>query len=435
MKADVLLGLQWGDEGKGKVVDVLTPHYAAVARFQGGPNAGHTLEFDDKKFVLRSIPSGVFQKGTINVIGNGVVLDPVLFAEEARALERDGGVDLHASLRLSRKMHLILPTHRLLDAAGENAKGTARIGTTGKGIGPTYTDKAGRNGLRLGDIDYDFEAKYTRLKATHLDRLARMGAQVDADTLARNEKAWMEALEYIRTFERIDSEYYVNEVLDNDGAVLCEGAQGTLLDVDFGSYPFVTSSNTVCAGACTGLGISPRRIGEVFGIFKAYCTRVGSGSFPTELHDDVGREMRDRGHEYGAVTGRERRCGWLDLVALRYSVMLNGVTQLIMMKSDVLDTFDRIKVCTAYTINGRTTTYFPFDVNDAPIEPQYTVFDGWKYDLTSIRDEASLPQAFKDYIGFIEKYVGVGITVLSVGPDRTQTIFRAGFSPAQKAKG
>ena len=245
----------------------------------------------------------------------------------------------------------------------------------------------------------------------------------------------MEALEYIRTFERIDSEYYVNEVLDNDGAVLCEGAQGTLLDVDFGSYPFVTSSNTVCAGACTGLGISPRRIGEVFGIFKAYCTRVGSGPFPTELHDDVGREMRDRGHEYGAVTGRERRCGWLDLVALRYSVMLNGVTQLIMMKSDVLDTFDRIKVCTAYTINGRTTTYFPFDVNDAPIESQYTVFDGWKYDLTSIRDEASLPQAFKDYIGFIEKYVGVGITVLSVGPDRTQTIFRAGFSPAQNAKG
>ena len=427
MKADVLLGLQWGDEGKGKIVDVLTPRYDAVARFQGGPNAGHTLEFDGKKFVLRSIPSGVFQKGTTNIIGNGVVLDPVLFAEEARALEKDGGVDLRAVLRLSRKAHLILPTHRLLDAASEKSKGKSRIGTTGKGIGPTYTDKTGRNGLRLGDIENGFTAKYESLKSIHLERLARMGAEVDMPKLAEAEKSWFEALEYIRTYERIDSEYYVNEVLAKGGNVLCEGAQGTLLDVDFGSYPFVTSSNTVCAGACTGLGIAPNRIGEVFGIFKAYCTRVGSGPFPTELHDATGRELRDRGHEYGAVTGRERRCGWLDLVALRYSVMLNGVTQLIMMKSDVLDTFDNVKVCTSYVVNGERTDHFPFDVNDAEIEPQYTAFPGWKTDLSAIKDEQTLPQAFKDYVAFVERYVGVPVTILSVGPDRTQTILRKGF--------
>lgn len=427
MKADVLLGLQWGDEGKGKIVDVLTPRYDAVARFQGGPNAGHTLEFDGKKFVLRSIPSGVFQKGTTNIIGNGVVLDPVLFAEEARALEKDGGVDLRAVLRLSRKAHLILPTHRLLDAASEKSKGKSRIGTTGKGIGPTYTDKTGRNGLRLGDIESGFTAKYESLKSIHLERLARMGAEVDMPKLAEAEKSWFEALEYIRTYERIDSEYYVNEVLAKGGNVLCEGAQGTLLDVDFGSYPFVTSSNTVCAGACTGLGIAPNRIGEVFGIFKAYCTRVGSGPFPTELHDATGRELRDRGHEYGAVTGRERRCGWLDLVALRYSVMLNGVTQLIMMKSDVLDTFDNVKVCTSYVVNGERTDHFPFDVNDAEIEPQYTVFPGWKTDLSAIKDEQTLPQAFKDYVAFVERYVGVPVTILSVGPDRTQTILRKEF--------
>lgn len=427
MKADVLLGLQWGDEGKGKIVDVLTPRYDAVARFQGGPNAGHTLEFDGKKFVLRSIPSGVFQKGTTNIIGNGVVLDPVLFAEEARALEKDGGVDLRAVLRLSRKAHLILPTHRLLDAASEKSKGKSRIGTTGKGIGPTYTDKTGRNGLRLGDIESGFTAKYESLKSIHLERLARMGAEVDMPKLAEAEKSWFEALEYIRTYERIDSEYYVNEVLAKGGNVLCEGAQGTLLDVDFGSYPFVTSSNTTCAGACAGLGVAPNRIGEVFGIFKAYCTRVGSGPFPTELHDATGRELRDRGHEYGAVTGRERRCGWLDLVALRYSVMLNGVTQLIMMKSDVLDTFDNVKVCTSYVVNGERTDHFPFDVNDAEIEPQYTVFPGWKTDLSAIKDEQTLPQAFKDYVAFVERYVGVPVTILSVGPDRTQTILRKEF--------
>lgn len=431
MKADVLLGLQWGDEGKGKIVDVLTPHYTAVARFQGGPNAGHTLEFDGKKFVLRSIPSGVFQNGTVNIIGNGVVLDPVLFSEEAKSLEKDGGVDLHACLRLSRKMHLILPTHRLLDAAGERAKGAGRIGTTGKGIGPTYTDKTGRNGLRLGDIEYNLTAKYTALKNRHIERLAQLGAPVDAEALTAAEKAWFEAIEYIRTFERIDSEYYVNDILQRGESILCEGAQGTLLDVDFGSYPFVTSSNTVCAGACTGLGISPRGIGEVFGIFKAYCTRVGSGPFPTELNDAIGKEIRDRGHEYGAVTGRERRCGWLDLVALKYSVMLNGVTQLIMMKSDVLDTFDEIKVCTSYSINGTTTDYFPFEVNDADIVPQYIRFAGWKTDLTAVRGEDQLPATFKDYVAFIEDYVGVKVTILSVGPDRTQTIVRKGFETSK----
>lgn len=431
MKADVLLGLQWGDEGKGKIVDVLTPHYTAVARFQGGPNAGHTLEFDGKKFVLRSIPSGVFQNGTVNIIGNGVVLDPVLFSEEAKSLEKDGGVDLHACLRLSRKMHLILPTHRLLDAAGERAKGAGRIGTTGKGIGPTYTDKTGRNGLRLGDIEYNLTAKYTALKNRHIERLAQLGAPVDAEALTAAEKAWFEAIEYIRTFERIDSEYYVNDILQRGESILCEGAQGTLLDVDFGSYPFVTSSNTVCAGACTGLGISPRGIGEVFGIFKAYCTRVGSGPFPTELNDAIGKEIRDRGHEYGAVTGRERRCGWLDLVALKYSVMLNGVTQLIMMKSDVLDTFDEIKVCTSYSINGATTDYFPFEVNDADIVPQYIRFAGWKTDLTAVRGEDQLPATFKDYVAFIEDYVGVKVTILSVGPDRTQTIVRKGFETSK----
>lgn len=431
MKADVLLGLQWGDEGKGKIVDVLTPHYTAVARFQGGPNAGHTLEFDGKKFVLRSIPSGVFQNGTVNIIGNGVVLDPVLFSEEAKSLEKDGGVDLHACLRLSRKMHLILPTHRLLDAAGERAKGAGRIGTTGKGIGPTYTDKTGRNGLRLGDIEDNLTAKYTALKNRHIERLAQLGAPVDAEALAAAEKAWFEAIEYIRTFERIDSEYYVNDILQRGESILCEGAQGTLLDVDFGSYPFVTSSNTVCAGACTGLGISPRGIGEVFGIFKAYCTRVGSGPFPTELNDATGKEIRDRGHEYGAVTGRERRCGWLDLVALKYSVMLNGVTQLIMMKSDVLDTFDEIKVCTSYSINGTTTDHFPFEVNDADIVPQYIRFAGWKTDLTAVRSEDQLPATFKDYVAFIEDYVGVKVTILSVGPDRTQTIVRKGFETSK----
>lgn len=424
MKADVLLGLQWGDEGKGKVVDVLTPRYDIVARFQGGPNAGHTLEFDGKKYVLRSIPSGIFQHGQTNIIGSGVVLDPVLFAQEARELEAGACTNLRNVLKVSRKAHLILPTHRLLDAAGESAKGKAKIGTTGKGIGPTYTDKVSRNGLRLGDIENDFKAKYAAARARHIDMLTSMGAEIDFPALDEAEKKFFEAIDYIRKFELIDSEHYLNKALAADNSILCEGAQGTMLDVDFGSYPFVTSSNTVCAGACTGLGIAPRAIGEVFGIFKAYCTRVGSGPFPTELFDNDGREMRDRGHEYGAVTGRERRCGWIDLVALRYAIMLNGVTQLIMMKSDVLDTFDTIRACTAYDINGTLTPDMPFDINNADIKPVYTEIPGWKTDLTKCTSEAELPQAFKNYIAFLEKELATPITIISVGPDREQTILR-----------
>ena len=341
MKVDVLLGLQWGDEGKGKVVDVLTPRYDAVARFQGGPNAGHTLEFDGKKYVLRSIPSGVFQNDT-NLIGNGVVLDPVLFREEAEAL-CESGIDLKKSLKLSKKAHLILPTHRLLDAANERAKGDAKIGTTGKGIGPTYTDKTSRNGLRIGDIFDNFDEKYAAAKARHLARLEALGAAPDEYELINLEARWLDAIQYLKEYDIVDGEYLVNDLLLSGKSVLCEGAQGTMLDVDFGSYPFVTSSNTVCAGACTGLGVAPNKIGDVYGIFKAYCTRVGSGPFPTELFDETGSKIRELGHEYGAVTGRERRCGWIDLVALKYAIMINGVTKLIMMKSDVLDGFHTIK--------------------------------------------------------------------------------------------
>ena len=423
MKVDVLLGLQWGDEGKGKVVDVLTPRYDVVARFQGGPNAGHTLEFDNKKYVLRSIPSGIFQSGQINIIGNGVVLDPVLFREEAEALEKSG-IDLKKVLKLSRKAHLILPTHRLLDAALEAAKGKNKIGTTGKGIGPTYTDKVSRTGLRLGDTEHRFDEKYAAARQRHLDRLASLGATPDADKLAELEKAWMDAIDYIRQYEIIDSEHYVNHLVDEGKSVLCEGAQGTLLDVDFGSYPFVTSSNTVCAGACTGLGVAPRRIGEVYGIFKAYCTRVGSGPFPTELFDETGKKIRDLGHEYGAVTGRERRCGWIDLVALRYSIMINGVTRLIMMKSDVLDDFDTIKACTAYEVDGEVTRDFPFNLEDVEVKPVYTELPGWKTDMTSMQSEDEFPAEFKAYIDFLEKELNTPITIVSVGPDRTQTIER-----------
>ena len=422
MKADVLLGLQWGDEGKGKVVDVLTPRYDLVARFQGGPNAGHTLEFDNKKYVLRSIPSGVFQHGQTNIIGNGVVLDPVLFREEAQALELSG-VDLKATLKIAKKAHLILPTHRLLDAASESAKGSAKIGTTGKGIGPTYTDKISRNGLRIGDIFHDFDKKYATLRGIHLKRLAELGADVDMDRLAELEKTWHDAISYLREFDLIDCEYYINHAMNHGSRVLCEGAQGTLLDVDYGSYPFVTSSSTVCAGACTGLGLAPSRIGEVYGIFKAYCTRVGSGPFPTELFDDDARRMRDIGHEYGAVTGRERRCGWIDLVALRYSVMIDGVTRLIMMKSDVLDTFDQIKACVAYDINGEITEHFPFEATD-DIKPVYKTFKGWKTDLSKISEFNDLPEEFTQYLAFIEDFLGVRVAIISVGPDRLQTIER-----------
>lgn len=423
MKVDVLLGLQWGDEGKGKVVDVLTPRYDVVARFQGGPNAGHTLEFEGKKYVLRSIPSGIFQHGQINVIGNGVVLDPVLFAEEAQALEKSG-VNLRSVLKISRKVHLILPTHRLLDAALERAKGGAKIGTTGKGIGPTYTDKVSRNGLRLGDLFHNFEAKYKAARDRHLNRLKSLDALPEEGVLAELEANWINALDYIKSFDIVDSEYLINGYLNQGKSVLCEGAQGTLLDVDFGSYPFVTSSNTITAGACSGLGVAPNRIGEVYGIFKAYCTRVGSGPFPTELHDETGKKIRDLGHEYGAVTGRERRCGWIDLVALRYAIMINGVTQLIMMKSDVLDSFATIKACTAYRIDGEETDLFPFDIDSVNIEPVYTELPGWQTDLTKMQCEKEFPEKFSAYIRFLEEQLHTPITIVSIGPDRCQTIVR-----------
>jgi len=425
MKVDVLLGLQWGDEGKGKVVDVLTPRYDIVARFQGGPNAGHTLEFDGRKVVLRSIPSGVFQ-GNINVIGNGVVLDPVLFTGEAKEL-MNTGTDLSRILKVSKKAHLILPTHRLLDAAGEKAKGASKIGTTGKGIGPTYTDKISRNGLRVGDLlEPDFNDRFKAATERHLNQLARLDATPNPDRLEELTEAWMKAVDFLRSnFELIDSEHYINKALAQGKTMLCEGAQGTMLDVDFGSYPFVTSSNTITAGACTGLGIAPNKIGDTYGIFKAYCTRVGSGPFPTELFDETGAEIRRIGHEFGAVTGRERRCGWIDLVALRYAIMINGVTKLIMMKSDVLDGFPTIKACTAYNVDGKTTRDFPYSIEDTErVRPIYTEMPGWNSDLTKATSEADFPKEFKDYIAFLERELEVPIAIVSVGPDRTQTIER-----------
>lgn len=423
MKIDVLLGLQWGDEGKGKVVDVLTPRYDIVARFQGGPNAGHTLEFENKKYVLRSIPSGIFQHGQINIIGNGVVLDPVLFREEAEALERSG-IDLRKILKISKKVHLIMPTHRLLDAANERAKGGAKIGTTGKGIGPTYTDKISRNGLRLGDTLHDFQAKYSQARDRHVAMLRSMGEEPD---FAELEAKWLDAIDYIKTFDIIDSEHYINKALADGKTVLCEGAQGTMLDVDFGSYPFVTSSSTITAGACTGLGVAPNKIGDVFGIFKAYCTRVGSGPFPTELFDETGKKIRDLGHEYGAVTGRERRCGWIDLVALRYAIMINGVTKLIMMKSDVLDTFPEIKACVAYDIDGSETRDFPYSIDSDSIKPVFRTLPGWQCDMSAMKSADQFPKEFNEYIDFLEKELQVPIAIVSIGPDREQTIIRKEF--------
>ena len=419
-KVDVILGLQWGDEGKGKVVDVLTPHYEVVARFQGGPNAGHTLEFGGEKYVLRSIPSGIFQGGKTNIIGNGVVLDAILFRAEAEELAKSGH-DLTKQLCISKKAHLILPTHRMLDAAYEAAKGSAKIGTTGKGIGPTYTDKVSRNGMRVGDLlSPDFEKIYAAAKARHERILQGLGYEYDITEL---EKQWFEAVEYLRRFRIIDSEYFVNSCLRDGKSILAEGAQGTLLDVDFGSYPFVTSSNTVCAGVCTGLGVAPNRIGEVYGIFKAYCTRVGSGPFPTELFDETGEKLCDLGHEFGAVTGRRRRCGWLDLVALKYSIMINGVTQLIMMKSDVMNDFETIKVATSYEIGGRHTTEFPYTITD-DLKPVYTELEGWKCDLRKVTRYEEFPEAFKRYVEFIERETGVPVKIISVGPDRGETIVR-----------
>ena len=429
-KADILLGLQWGDEGKGKMVDVLTPKYDVVARFQGGPNAGHTLEFNGQKYVLRSIPSGIFQGGKTNLIGNGVVLDPVLFRKEVEELSASGH-NVQEHLLISKKAHLILPTHRLLDQANEAAKGKAKIGTTGKGIGPTYTDKISRNGLRVGDILEGFEAKYQQARDRHIEMInglnasavAKGGTAVSTEGLEALEKEWMEAIAFLRGFQLVDSEHFVNKALQADKSILCEGAQGSLLDIDFGSYPFVTSSNTVCAGACTGLGIAPSKVGEVYGIFKAYCTRVGAGPFPTELFDETGAKIRAIGHEYGAVTGRERRCGWIDLVALRYTIMLNGVTQLLMMKSDVLDTFPVIKACTAYRVNGVETRDFPFSI-DEKVEPVYEEFPGWQTDLTHCTKEEELPEAFINYVNFLERELQTPIRIISVGPDREATIWR-----------
>ena len=419
MKVAVLLGLQWGDEGKGKVVDVLTPKYDVVTRFQGGPNAGHTLEFGGEKYVLRSIPSGIFQGGKINVIGNGVVLDPVLFKQEAEGLAASGH-DLKKQLWISKKAHLILPTHRMLDAAYEVAKGDGKIGTTGKGIGPTYTDKVSRNGLRVGDVLYHFDEKYAAAKGKHEAILKALNYKYDVTEL---EKEWFEAIEFLKEFRLIDSEHVVNGFLQEGKSVLAEGAQGTMLDVDFGSYPFVTSSNTICAGACTGLGVAPTRIGEVYGIFKAYCTRVGAGPFPTELKDEVGDKMCTLGREFGSVTGRKRRCGWIDLVALKYAVMIDGVTQLIMMKSDVLDGFETIKACVAYDINGVETDEFPFDICEE-VKPVYVEMPGWQTDMTKMTSEDEFPEEFNAYLSFLEEELGVPVKIVSVGPDREQTIIR-----------
>ncbi len=419
MKVDVILGLQWGDEGKGKIVDVLTPQYDVVARFQGGPNAGHTLEFENQKYVLRSIPSGIFQVGKINIIGNGVVLDPAMFKAEIDALEASGHL-LTDRLFISKKAHLILPTHRLLDAAMEQAKGDDKIGTTGKGIGPTYTDKISRNGLRVGDLLHNFAEKYEAATARHIEMLEQYDFEYD---LKEEEKTWFEGVKKLKEFRLIDSETFINNLIKEDGSVLAEGAQGSLLDIDFGSYPFVTSSNTICAGACTGLGVAPNKIGEVYGIFKAYCTRVGSGPFPTELFDEKGRKMAEIGREFGSVTGRPRRCGWIDLVALRYTIMINGVTKLVMMKSDVLDTFDTIKAAVAYKVEGEEVDTFPFDISE-DIEPIYVDIPGWKTDMTQVQSENEFPEEFNHYISFLEEELGVPIAIVSVGPNRAQTIVR-----------
>ena len=420
MKLDVLLGLQWGDEGKGKIVDVLAPKYDVIARFQGGPNAGHTLEFNKIKHVLHTIPSGVFREETVNIIGNGVVIDPVIFKQEIDEL-KELNVDLTKNLYISKRAHLILPSHRILDAASEKAKGKTKIGSTLKGIGPTYMDKTGRNGLRVGDIiNPGFKEKYEFLTNKHKDLLK----QFDFDyNLKEYEESWFKGIEIIKQFKLIESEHEVNTYLNEEKLVLAEGAQGTLLDIDFGYYPFVTSSNTICAGACTGLGVAPNKIGNVIGIFKAYCTRVGSGPFPTELENEEGETLRKQGHEFGATTGRPRRCGWLDLPALKYSVMLNGVTELIVTKADVLSGFDTLKICTHYKFNGKEIDYLPFEVNE-PLEPVFKEFKGWKEDITEIDSYEKLPQEFKDYLLYIEKVVKVPIKIVSVGPNRAQTILR-----------
>ncbi len=423
MAVDLLLGLQWGDEGKGKIVDVLTRNYDIIARFQGGPNAGHTLEFDGIKHVLRTIPSGIFHDKAINLIGNGVVIDPVVFAKELEGLEQFK-IDYRAKMVISRKAHLILPTHRLLDAASEAAKGKAKIGSTLKGIGPTYMDKTGRNGIRVGDIELDgWKEKYRALANKHEAMIAFYNVDVQYD-LAEMETEFFESIELLKELQFIDSEEYLRQALKNGKTILAEGAQGSLLDIDFGTYPFVTSSNTTAAGACTGLGIAPSRIKEVYGIFKAYTTRVGSGPFPTELFDEVGEDMARIGNEFGAVTGRARRCGWLDLVALKYTCEINGVTQLMMMKGDILSGFSSLKVCTAYKYKGKTIEHLPFNIEDENVTPIYTEMKGWKEDLTKMTETSQFPKELNDYIAFLEKELEIPIKVVSVGPDRTQTIHR-----------
>lgn len=418
-KVDALLGIVFGDEGKGKVVDVFTPKYDVVARFAGGPNAGHTIIFEGKKFVLRSIPSGIFAEDKINIIGNGCVIAPDLFMAEAKELET-AGYDLKKRLHISKRAHLILPTHRVLDRAYEAAKGKNKVGTTGKGIGPTYSDKASRIGLRVGDILENFESKYQTLKARHEQILKDLNF-TDYD-ITEEEKAWMEGIRYMSTFPLTDTEVEINQYLKEGKSVLAEGAQGTMLDIDHGTYPFVSSSNTTSGGVCTGLGIGPKQVGEVFGIFKAYSTRVGSGPFPVELFDETGDKIREIGHEYGTVTGRNRRCGWVDLVALKYAIMINGVTQLVMMKSDVLDSFETIKACVAYKKDGVILENVPFETEGC--EAVYKDIPGWQCDLTGITDEKDFPEAFKNYIQFLEDELETPITILSVGPDRAQTIIR-----------
>ena len=422
MKVDVLLGLQWGDEGKGKIVDVFTPKYDIIARFQGGPNAGHTLEFEGIKHVLHTIPSGIFRENVLNLVGNGVVIDPIIFKGELDKLA-PFNIDFKKRLFISKKAHLILPTHKLIDAASELSKGKNKIGSTLKGIGPTYMDKTGRNGLRVGDIfSPNFKEKYQTLIDKHMGMLSHYDEfSYDLPAL---EKEWMAGIEVLKSLDAVDSEHFLNNALLAGKKILAEGAQGTMLDIDFGTYPFVTSSNTVTAGTCTGLGIAPNKIGSVIGIFKAYCTRVGSGPFPTELLDEVGESIRQEGREFGSTTGRPRRCGWIDLVQLKYAIMINGVTELSMMKADILSIFDKIKICTHYEIEGEKITEFPYDVNDLDVKPIYIEMDGWKKDLTALSQYNDAPIELKNYVEYLEKELNVPISLVSVGPDRKQTLLK-----------
>ncbi|MDB0024904.1 adenylosuccinate synthase [bacterium] len=423
MSLDLLLGLQWGDEGKGKIVDAITSDYDIIARFQGGPNAGHTIEFDGHKHVLHTIPSGIFNQGSINIIGNGVVIDPAIFLNEINGLKKFN-IDLNSKLFISKRAHIILPTHKIIDATSEASKGKKKIGSTLKGIGPTYMDKTGRNGIRVGDIiDDNWQKKYDNLKEKHLNLISNFNQTVDID-LDQLESEFFEGIKCLKSFNLIESENYLNKSIREGKRILAEGAQGSLLDIDFGTYPFVTSSNTTSAGACSGLGVPPNKIKNIRGIFKAYTTRVGSGPFPTELFDSTGEKIREIGHEYGATTGRDRRCGWLDLVALKYSIEINGVTELNIMKSDVLSSIGKLLVCTSYTIDGKVVDFFPYDIKSKDITPNYVEFKGWDMDITDIKNEDDLPDELIDYIDYIELFVDIPIKLISVGPDRTQTIYR-----------